>query len=53
MSDTKRPFPSIPMPTANVESILRTVMALKDSVEILTNQKGDGSNAAVLRKDKP
>lgn len=45
-------FPPIPTPRADLASLLRTVQALKEAVEILTGARGSGQNAAVLRKDK-
>lgn len=39
MSETK--FPGIPMPTTSPEALFRTVMSLKESVELLTGQRGD------------
>lgn len=49
----KNPFPSIPTPQSEIESLRRTCDALKRTVEMLTNQRGDPRLAAVLRKDLP
>ncbi len=44
-------FPPIPQPRGDIASLLLTTRALVQIVEILLAQRGDGSNAAVLRKD--
>lgn len=38
------PYPAIPQPAGDVQSLLRTVLALKEAVEVLTQQRG-GSGA--------
>lgn len=54
MSDPKtNPFPAVPPPTTDPKALLASVRALTTIVEILTGRRGDGSNAAVLRKDQP
>lgn len=40
---SKSPYPAIPQPAADVDALLRTVLALKEAVEVLTQQRGVGS----------
>ena len=39
------------MPTGTLEGLQATVMAIKELVEVLTRQRGDGANAAVTQED--
>lgn len=39
--------PGIPYPNPTIESLLTTVLALKEAVEVLTNQVGDPGNSAL------
>jgi len=57
-------FPAIPEPQPNVESLMQVCMALKEAVEVLTNQRvrgqgltaaptwGELINSGVIEKDK-
>ncbi len=45
-------FPSIPTVAESVGSLYRTVDALKQAVELLVGTRGNGTLAAVLRKDQ-
>lgn len=47
----KAKYPAIPEPALKLESLLETVLALKQAVEILTAQRGDASNAAATSSD--
>jgi hypothetical protein len=44
-------FPAIPAPSANPTSLRTTSNSLKESVEILTRQRGDRSLSAVTWQD--
>lgn len=47
----RHPRPAIPEPVATTHSLYNTVMALKEAVEVLQNQRGPGENAAVIWRD--
>jgi hypothetical protein len=51
-SDPKNnPFPPIPEPTADPKSLLVTVRALREAVEMLIGRRGSPGTAAVLKRD--
>lgn len=43
--------PSIPMPSTDTTSLRNTALALKENVEILTQQRGDRAMSAVTWDD--
>jgi hypothetical protein len=45
------PFPPIPTPTTDPKALLSTSRALVETVEVLTGIRGNGRNAALLRRD--
>lgn len=44
-------FPSIPHPRPDTNSMHATVVALKENVEVLTNQRGNPSSSAIKWSD--
>lgn len=44
-------FSGIPQPTHDVSSLVEAVIALKESVEVLTRQRGDTTHSAVTWED--
>lgn len=47
----QRRLPTIPEPSATVESLHATVRALKEAVELLAGQRGDARDIAVTWGD--
>jgi hypothetical protein len=46
-------YPAIPKPSADLVSLLKTVEALKESVEILTQQRGERATGTVTYPGAP
>lgn len=44
-------YAAIPAPVANLTSLHATVVALKQTVEVLVGQRGTGTQAAVTQAD--
>lgn len=45
--------PAIPPPVADLQSLVAVTTALKEAVEVLLGQRGDGSQAAVTKATLP
>ena len=48
-----RVFPSVPDPQANLDSLYDVVRTMKQSIELLTGQRGDVAPARVSSSDTP
>jgi hypothetical protein len=46
-------YPAIPEPRAEISSLLKSVQALKETVEILTQQRGDRAAGPVSNPGAP
>jgi hypothetical protein len=46
--ELKSKFPAIPEPQANVESLVQVCTALKEAVELLTNQRARGQELTAV-----
>ena len=47
MSSRKHVVPTIPEPYADIKSLHATCMALKEAIEVLTQQRGSAGDSAV------
>lgn len=50
-NQTSSEFPGIPQPRADINSVVASVMALKQSVEVLIGVRGSGDNQAATQAD--
>ncbi len=50
-NNTASEFPGIPVPRADTKSLNEAVLALKQSVEVLTGVRGSGDNKAATAAD--
>jgi hypothetical protein len=48
-----RKFPAIPIPRPDVQALFATVEALRNTVNTLTGQLGDGSQRAIQSSEVP